>query len=58
MLVLSRKLYEEITIGGEIKIVVTEISGNRVRIGVEAPKDVLIRRAELEALDEPTSEAA
>lgn len=48
MLVLSRKVGDSIRIGDNIEIVVNRISGNRVTIGVEAPKDVRILRGEVE----------
>lgn len=48
MLCLSRKLEEEIRIGDEIRIKVTRISDGRVRLGIDAPKGMSIRRAELE----------
>jgi carbon storage regulator len=48
MLVLTRKPDESIVIDGGIKITVMEIRGNRVRLGIEAPKDVAVRRSELE----------
>ncbi|HEY0981704.1 MULTISPECIES: carbon storage regulator [unclassified Schlesneria] len=44
MLVLSRKSGGEITIAGGIKITVLKISGNRVRLGVDAPPEMSIRR--------------
>ncbi len=47
MLVLSRKFNESIVIDGGIKITVLEICGNRVRLGIEAPKEVGIMREEL-----------
>jgi carbon storage regulator len=47
MLVLSRKKSESLIIGDDIVITVTDIDGNRVRIGVDAPKDVTIHRREL-----------
>ena len=47
MLVLSRKKGEEIVVGENIRIVVSAIAGNRVRIGIQAPDDVDIRRGEL-----------
>jgi carbon storage regulator len=47
MLVLSRKKGDSIVIDGGIKVVVVEVKGSVVRIGIEAPKDVSILRAEL-----------
>lgn len=47
MLVLSRKEGERLTIGNDITLVVSKISGNRVTLGVEAPKNVKIVRTEL-----------
>ena len=50
MLVLTRKLNEEIMIGDDIKVTLIRVKGNTVRIGIEAPRDVRIIRGELEAL--------
>ena len=47
MLVLTRKIKESINIGPDIVIKVLEVSGDRVRLGVEAPSSVTIWRAEL-----------
>lgn len=47
MLVLSRKKDEFIVIGESIRIVVVEIRGDKVRLGIEAPKDVKIDREEI-----------
>lgn len=47
MLVLSRKKGESVVIDGGIKITVTEVKGNSVRIGIEAPAEVSILRTEL-----------
>ncbi len=47
MLVLTRKVGEELVIGDTIRITVTRISGNRVTLGVAAPDDVRIVRGEL-----------
>ena len=47
MLVLSRRRTEGIQIGDDIEVVVLEIRGNRVRLGIEAPDHVGIRREEL-----------
>ena len=47
MLVLTRKLGEEIFIGDNIRLIVNRIAGNRVTIGINAPDDVTILRGEL-----------
>lgn len=44
MLVLTRRPGEEIHIGNDIKIFITGVYGNQVRVGIEAPKDVNITR--------------
>lgn len=61
MLVLSRKKNESIVINNDITIVVVEIRGDKVRLGVEAPKEVPVHRREVydaikrhESLGEPT----
>ena len=47
MLVLSRKQLEGIQIGPDIRIKIVKVDRNQVRIGIEAPPDVLIVRDEL-----------
>ncbi|MDB6061786.1 MAG: carbon storage regulator [Verrucomicrobiaceae bacterium] len=47
MLVLSRRLGETLIIGDDIKITVLGISGNQVRLGIAAPKDVSVHREEV-----------
>ena len=47
MLVLSRKKDESIVINNDITIVVVEIRGDKVRLGVEAPKEVPVHRQEV-----------
>jgi len=47
MLVLSRKIGESIVIAGEINVRVLEISGSRVRIGIDAPHSVSVHRSEV-----------
>jgi len=47
MLVLSRKKDESILIGEDIEIIISEISEDKVKIGVKAPKNVKIFRKEL-----------
>jgi len=50
MLVLSRKTGETIHIGDDIRITVAAFQGNRVRIAIDAPEDMLILRGELASL--------
>jgi carbon storage regulator len=62
MLVLSRKESERIMLGDSIVLTIVRISGDRVRLGIEAPSDMLILRTELEpekktSLLEPSGEA-
>ena len=47
MLVLSRKLNESIIINNQIKITIVEIRGDKIRLGIEAPKDVPVHRREV-----------
>lgn len=47
MLVLSRRIGEKIEIGEGITVTVLRISGKSIRLGIEAPKSVAIRRAEI-----------
>jgi len=47
MLVLSRKKNEAIKIGDDITLVIVEIRGDKVRLGIEAPKNVPVHRQEV-----------
>ena len=47
MLILTRKLGESITIGDNIRVSVLGIRGRQVRIGVDAPSDVVVHREEI-----------
>jgi len=47
MLVLSRKIGEEIVIGNDIRVTVVDVKGSRVKLGIQAPNDVGIFRSEL-----------
>jgi carbon storage regulator len=47
MLVLSRKVGESVVIGDEIVVQVLQVSGQRIRLGVEAPPEVAVLRGEL-----------
>lgn len=49
MLVLSRKETQRIRLGDSIVLTIVKISGDKVRIGIEAPSNVLVLRDELEA---------
>ena len=53
MLVLSRKVGQEIVIDGNIRVRIVQSNGNRISIGVEAPEEVSILRSEL--TDRPPS---
>jgi carbon storage regulator len=57
MLVLSRKESEKIMLGDEIVLTIVRVSGDRVRLGIEAPSDMLILRTELEPEDQAEREA-
>jgi carbon storage regulator len=47
MLVLSRKLGEKIVIGDNIVVTVVKIDRNQIRIGIEAPSEILVYREEI-----------
>lgn len=47
MLVLSRKKDEKIVLSGGIEVSIVQIRGDRVRLGITAPKDVVIHRSEV-----------
>ena len=58
MLVLTRKLGQAIRINGTVTVKITELKGNRVRIGIEAPKEVPVHREEVAARIQGESESA
>lgn len=58
MLILSRKVGEEIHLGEDIVIIITEISKGNVKIGIEAPKSMAILRGELKQKIEETNKMA
>lgn len=49
MLILSRREKERIRLGDSIVVTVVRVSGDKVRLGIEAPPNVLVLRDELEA---------
>lgn len=51
MLCISRKAKQVVTIGPAITVTILDVKGRTVRIGIEAPKEVLILRAELDERD-------
>ena len=48
MLILTRRPHQVVTIGDDIQVQVLEIAGNRVRIGITAPREIKVLRHELE----------
>jgi carbon storage regulator len=64
MLVLTRKLMEKLYIGDEICVTIVRVEGSQVRLGIEAPRQIPVVRAELRnrpavagAAAEPASQA-
>ena len=47
MLILTRRVGEALVIGGNVKVLVMGVKGNQVKIGVEAPPDTIVDRAEI-----------
>lgn len=47
MLILSRRIDEMTFIGDDITVTILEITGNRVRIGIDAPREVAVHREEV-----------
>lgn len=59
MLVLSRKKNERIVIGENIVITIVEIKGDKLRIGIDAPKDIPVDRDEVrKRIEEQLANAA
>jgi carbon storage regulator len=53
MLVLSRKQSQRIKLGDSIVITVVRVAGDKVRLGIDAPRDMLVLRDELEPHEAP-----
>lgn len=47
MLVLTRKVHQSIVIGDDVEVVVLEVRGEQVRLGIRAPKNVSVHRKEI-----------
>ena len=58
MLILTRKKGESVKIGDEIEIFITEVKGDKVRIGISAPENMKITRTELYLTVENNKEGA
>ncbi len=59
MLILTRKVGESIMVGDHVRVVVVEVKGRQVRIGVEAPGETKIYRGEIfERIQEENSRAS
>ena len=58
MLVLSRREGECITLGDSIVVTVVRVTGEKVRLGIEAPSGILVLRGELSPHESPRSEMA
>ena len=59
MLILSRKINESIIIGDNIEVMVVEIKGDQVKLGINAPREVSLYRGEIfQAIQEENKNAA
>lgn len=58
MLVLTRRAGESIVIGDEVRVVVLDVRGDTVRLGIEAPRSVQVHRAEVYAEVQAANAAA
>jgi carbon storage regulator len=56
MLVLSRRETERVRLGDKIVLTIVRVSGDKVRLGIEAPADVLVLRDELQPHGEVTGD--
>ena len=53
MLVLGRKAGEEVYIGPDIRITIVKVDGGTVRLGIEAPRELRVDRAEISPIKKP-----
>ena len=58
MLVLSRKQSERIRLGNDIVVTVVRVAGDKVRLGIEAPSNIVVLRDELETHTDATAAGA
>jgi len=52
MLVLSRKQGQQIVVGSSVVVTIVRVSGDKVRIGIEAPEEMRVLRGELQPHDD------
>ena len=59
MLVLSRRVGESVVIGNQVTVTVLEVRGDQIRVGIDAPREVQVHRAEVfDALQAENNRAA
>ena len=59
MLVLSRRVGESVVIGNQVTVTVLDVRGDQIRVGIDAPREVQVHRAEVfEALQAENNRAA
>lgn len=58
MLILTRKVGQGFSIGDDIMITITEMQGDKVRVGIDAPKHIKVLRSELSEIMEQNVQAA
>ena len=58
MLMIRRRCGESILVGDNIEVQVLEVTGNRVKLGISAPRDVLVLRNELRLTEEFNRDAS
>lgn len=56
MLVLTRRPNESFTIGNDIRITITEVEGKKVRVGIEAPRELIVTRDDMKQLSDGSKE--
>ena len=54
MLILTRRIAETLVIGGEVTVTILQAHGDRVRIGVNAPREMTVRRKEAYGVGPPS----
>jgi len=55
LLILSRRVGESIIIGDDVKVTIVEVSGNQIKLGIDAPKEIIVHREEIYKIDKEIS---